>query len=90
MSKSLYVGNLPFRAKEEELKALFSEYGTVLSVKIIVDRDTGRPRGYGFVEMEEEAADLALKHLTAREFGGREIYINEAKKKQEMTAVGGF
>lgn len=87
MSKPLYVGNLPFRTKEEELRALFEEYGSVLSTKIIIDRETGRPKGYGFVEMEESSANIAMEELTGREFGGREIYVKEAKKKQEAVGV---
>lgn len=82
MSKNLYVGNLQWRATEEELKELFSEYGTVVTAQIIKDRDSGRSRGFAFVEMSnDEEADNAVTNLNDKEFGGRNLKINEARKR---------
>ncbi|MBQ9406682.1 MAG: RNA-binding protein [Desulfovibrio sp.] len=81
MSKSIYVGNLPWSATEEEVQALFATYGNVHSVKLISDRDTGRARGFGFVEMEDGEADKAIDALNDHEFGGRKLRVNEAKPR---------
>lgn len=80
--KSIYVGNLPFTASEDELRALFSEFGTVESVKLVSDRDTGRPRGFGFVGMNNSEADAAIKALNGRDMGGRALRINEAEERK--------
>ncbi len=79
--KKLYVGNLPFRATESEVRELFEPHGTVHSVTLITDRDTGRPRGFGFVEMDEEAADAAVSTLDGTDFGGRSVRVNVAKER---------
>ncbi|MGL4722475.1 MAG: RNA recognition motif domain-containing protein [Desulfovibrionaceae bacterium] len=79
MSKSIYVGNLPWSATEDELGALFSEYGEVLSVKIIADRETGRAKGFGFIEMDESSAAAAVEALDNSSFGGRTLRVNEAR-----------
>lgn len=81
MSKSIYVGNLPWSATEEQVQKLFGEHGTVLSVKLISDRDTGRARGFGFVEMEDADADAAIEALDNYNFGGRTLRVNEAKPR---------
>ncbi len=81
MSKSIYVGNLPWSANEEQVQSLFAEYGKVLSVKLISDRDTGRARGFGFVEMEDEDAATAVEALDNSNFGGRTLRVNEAKPR---------
>jgi RNA recognition motif-containing protein len=86
MSQKLYVGNLPFTATEEEIRALFAKHGTVLSVKLISDRDTGRPRGFGFVEMEDATA--AMSALDGYDFGGRALRVNEAQERQERRPGG--
>lgn len=88
MSKKLYVGNLPFSAKEEEVKSMFAQYGEVLSVSIITDRETGKPRGFGFVEMEN--AEKAIAELNNKEFGGRKLTVNEARERREGGRGGGF
>lgn len=75
---SLYVGNLPFSATEDQLRDLFSEYGEVQSIKLVCDRETGRPRGFGFVEMEEAAAEAATKALNGSAMEGRPLRINRA------------
>jgi RNA recognition motif-containing protein len=85
MTKKIYVGNLPFTATEESLHELFSQYGQVESVKLITDRDTGRPRGFGFVEMGEGASN-AIAALNDREFGGRNLNVNEAKPREDRPA----
>lgn len=81
MSKSIYVGNLPWSATEEQVQDLFSEYGNVLSVKLISDRETGRARGFGFVEMEDNGAQAAIEALDNHEFKGRTLRVNEAKPR---------
>ena len=83
--KSIYVGNLPFSASEDEVRSLFSEYGNVSAVRLISDRDTGRPRGFGFVEMDDEVAQTAIEALDGSEMGGRTLRINEAKKRKTFT-----
>ncbi|NUQ26293.1 MAG: RNA-binding protein [Saprospiraceae bacterium] len=80
MSKRIFVGNLPFSATEDDLRELFAEYGTVENVQLISDRETGRPRGFGFVEMSD-GADEAIKALHGRDFGGRNLNVNEAEDK---------
>ena len=81
MSKSIYVGNLPWSATEEQVQDLFAEYGNVLSVKLVSDRETGRARGFGFVEMEDSDADAAIEALDNVSFGGRTLRVNEAKPR---------
>jgi len=83
MPKIIHVGNLPFSATEDETRELFAEHGAVNSVKLIIDRDTGRPRGFGFVEMEDGDADTAIEALDGTEFGGRNLRINEARQRTE-------
>ena len=79
--KKIYVGNLPWRATESELQEFFSTFGEVHSVAIITDRETGRSRGFGFVELEDEAADKAISEADGREFGGRPLRVNEARER---------
>ncbi len=81
MSKSIYVGNLPWSTTEEQVQELFSAYGSVSSVKLISDRETGRARGFGFVEMEDAGALEAIQALDNHEFGGRTLRGNEAKPR---------
>jgi RNA recognition motif-containing protein len=80
--KSIYVGNLPFSASEEDVRNLFSPYGAVHTVKLVADRETGRPRGFGFVEMEDSAAGNAIAALNGKELGGRSLRINEARERE--------
>lgn len=79
--KSIYVGNLPFTASEDEVRDLFGQYGAVHSVKLITDRETGRPRGFGFVEMGDADAATAIQELNGKELGGRSLRINEAQPR---------
>jgi RNA recognition motif-containing protein len=82
----IYVGNLPFSANEGEIRELFGQHGAVESVSLIMDRETGRPRGFGFVEMSREDATRAIQNLNGKELGGRALRVNEA---QERTGGGG-
>lgn len=82
MSKRIYVGNLPFSATEDEVRELFSGYGTVESVHLVSDRETGRPRGFGFVEMAS-GADEAIAELNGTAMGGRNLNVNEAKPRED-------
>ncbi len=81
MSKSIYVGNLPWAATEEQVRDLFAEHGNVISVKLVSDRETGRARGFGFVEMEDADAENAIEALDNFSFGGRTLRVNEAKPR---------
>src|SRR5262245_27477365 len=82
MPSKLYVGNLSFQSTEDDLRELFEEHGTVESVAIVSDRDTGRPRGFGFVEMATaEEAQAAIRALDGKPFDGRQIKVNEAQSK---------
>ncbi|MFH1452995.1 MAG: RNA-binding protein [Armatimonadota bacterium] len=82
MAKKLYVGNLSYDTTEESLKTLFTQYGEVESVAIITDRDTGRKKGFGFVEMStDESAKSAIESLNEKEFEGRNLNVNEAREK---------
>jgi len=89
MGKRIYVGNITFSCTEEELEQLFSEHGAVESVKIITDRETGRSRGFAFVEMEEAGADAAIKALDGRDMGGRPMTVNEARERERRGGGGG-
>ena len=84
--KSIYVGNLPFSATETEVHDLFSAHGTVESVRLMTDRETGRPRGFGFVEMADGDAARAIQALNGTDFGGRTLRINEAQPKGKRPA----
>ena len=83
MSKNIYVGNLPWSATEEEVRKAFGAYGEVLSVKLVEDRETGRPRGFCFVEMEDQGAMEAIENLDGSDFGGRAIKVNEARPRPQ-------
>ena len=82
MSK-IYVGNLPFTADEAAVRDLFSTHGTVESVALITDRDTGQPRGFGFVEMSNSDAARAIQSLNGHSMGGRTLKVNEAQPKTD-------
>lgn len=86
---SIYVGNLPFSATEDELRTQFEQFGTVHSVKLISDRETGRPRGFGFVEMDQDAAASAIQAMNGKDMGGRPLRVNEAQERQPRQGGGG-
>jgi RNA recognition motif-containing protein len=88
MPKKIYVGNLPFSASEDQVRDLFSAHGDVTSVAIITDRETGRPRGFGFVEMES-GAEAAIETLNGTEMDGRNLNVNEAKPREDRGGGGG-
>jgi len=77
----LFVGNLPFTATEDSLRALFAPHGTVETIALITDRDTGRPRGFGFIEMANADASRAMQALDGKDFEGRTLKVNEAQQK---------
>jgi RNA recognition motif-containing protein len=77
----IYVGNLPFTASEADVRTLFSQHGTVESVSLPTDRETGRPRGFGFVEMSQADASRAIQNLNGHDMGGRPLRVNEAQDK---------
>lgn len=82
MSKKIYVGNMNYATTEDSLRELFGQFGTVESVAVVVDRATGRTKGFGFVEMESpEAAQAAIQKLDGQEFEGRKLRVNEAQEK---------
>jgi RNA recognition motif-containing protein len=85
----IYVGNLPFSATDAEVRELFAQHGTVESVSIITDRDTGRPRGFGFVEMSRADASRAIQNLNGKELGGRPLRVNEAQERSGPNRGGG-
>ena len=91
MSKKIYIGNLPFSSTEDELRAVFERHGRVESVNVITDRDSGRPRGFAFVEMDEaSAADDAIRALDGSELGGRSLRVNEAQDRSGGGGGGGY
>lgn len=87
MSKKLYVGNLSFDTTADDLRQAFSQHGTVVSVSVVADRDTGRSRGFGFVEMSD-GADAAMQALNGAELQGRALTVNEARAREERRGGG--
>lgn len=88
MTKKIYVGNLSFNTTEAEVRELFEQYGDVQSVAMIDDRDTGRFRGFCFVEMDDEGAEEAIQALDGYDFGGRTLRVNEAREREERGSRG--
>ncbi len=87
--KNIFVGNLSFTSTEDSLRSLFEAYGAVERVSIVTDRDTGQPRGFGFVEMTDDAeGEKAIAALNGREHGGRDLNINEARPKADRNGGG--
>jgi len=87
--KKIYVGNLPFTATEDEIKELFGQHGTVHSVALINDRETGRPRGFGFIEVDDDALSAMIQNLDGQEMGGRALRVNEAQDRPRGGGGGG-
>lgn len=79
---NVYVGNLPFNTTTGDLEALFAQYGEVESAAVITDRDTGRSRGFGFVEMPDAAANEAIENLNGSDYGGRQLTVNQARPRR--------
>jgi RNA recognition motif-containing protein len=88
MSKNLYVGNLSFNVTSESLRAAFERYGTVKSASVVMDRETGRSRGFGFVEMDN-GGDEAIEAMNGKDFEGRTLTVNEARPRNDRYAGGG-
>jgi cold-inducible RNA-binding protein len=84
----MYVGNLPFTANEDTVRALFAEFGAVQTCSLITDRDTGAPRGFGFVEMDNDSASRAIQTLNGKDFGGRPLKVNEAQDRPRTGGAG--
>lgn len=82
MSSNIYVGNLPYNSTDQDLRTLFEEFGTVHSAKVITDRETGRSRGFGFVEMDPEGSEAAIKALDGKQMDGRAIKVNMARPRE--------
>src|SRR5215213_8658795 len=89
MSKRIYVGNLSYQTTENDVASLFEQAGEVESVSIITDRDTGRSKGFGFVEMSNEDADKAIAQFNGMELNGRALTVNEARPREERAGGGG-
>ena len=87
--KKIYVGNLPFSATEDDVKELFGQHGTVHSVALIMDRETGRPRGFGFIEVDDDALSAMIQNLDGKEMDGRALRVNEAQDKPRGGGGGG-
>lgn len=85
----LFIGNLPFSATEQSVRALFEPHGTIESLALINDRDTGRPRGFGFIEMSSSDAAKAMQALNGKDFEGRALKVNEAQSKPRSGGGGG-
>lgn len=81
--KTIYIGNLPFNSTEDEVRDFFQTHGEVHSVRIITDRETGRSRGFAFIEMDDENADTVIDTLNGTDFNGRTLRINEARNKND-------
>ncbi len=90
MGKKLYVGNLSYEVSDSDLSSMFTAFGTVQSAQVIMDRDTGRSKGFGFVEMgSDQEAQAAITGLNGKEVGGRALTVNEARPKTEGGGRGG-
>ena len=86
---TIYVGNLSFSATEQDVRSLFERYGKVDSVKLIMDRETGKPRGFGFVDMEQAEAQGAIQALNGHQLNGRPLRVNEAQERPQRPRQGG-
>lgn len=87
--KKIYVGNLPWSTTDQELRDLFSAHGTVHSATVVTDRETGRSRGFGFVEMDDNSAKEAISRLNGKDMGSRQLRVNEAQERPKRTGGGG-
>jgi cold-inducible RNA-binding protein len=82
--KKLFVGSLPYSVRDEELEEIFASYGKIISAKVIMDRETGRSKGFGFVEIEDDAqAEAAIKDLNGKDYNGRDLIVNEARPRED-------
>jgi hypothetical protein len=91
MGNKLYVGNLPYEVRDSDLEQAFSEFGQVTSAKVMMDRETGRSKGFGFVEMGSDAeAQAAISGMNGQSMGGRSVVVNEARPMENRPRTGGF
>ena len=91
MSNKLYVGNLPYSVRDDDLQQTFSEFGQVQSAKVMMERDTGRSKGFGFVEMgSADQAEAAIRGMNGQNVGGRDMVVNIARPMEPRTGGGGF
>ncbi len=88
MTQRIYIGNLPYTATEDEVRDLFSQHGEVVSCALPTDRETGRPRGFGFIEMSNEDGRKAIEALDGQDFGGRQLRVNEARPREDRGGGG--
>jgi RNA recognition motif-containing protein len=87
---NIYVGNLPYSVRDEQLRDMFTEFGTVASAKVVMDRETNRSKGFGFVEMEDKsAAEAAIEAMNNKDMGGRPLRVNEARPRESSPRGGG-
>ena len=89
MTQRIYIGNLPYDSTEDQVRDLFSQYGEVVSCALPTDRETGRPRGFGFIEMSNEEGRKAIEGLDGQDFGGRQLRVNEARPREDRGGGGG-
>ncbi len=89
MAKNIYVGNLPWSASEADIRELFEEHGPVHEVTLIIDRETGRSRGFAFVQMDDDGGQEAIDALNGTDFGGRSLRVNEARERTSDRDRGG-
>lgn len=87
---NIYVGNLPFSTTEDDLKTLFGAHGQVDKVAIVIDKDSGRSRGFGFIEMSDEGGAAALEALNGADIDGRPLKVNEARQRESKSSGGGY
>jgi len=85
---NIYVGNLPYSTTREDLEAIFGEFGAVESARVVIDRESGRSKGFGFVEMADDAGKAAIENLNGKEIGGRKAVVNEARPREERPRDG--
>lgn len=85
---NIYVGNLPYSTTREDLEAIFGEFGAVESARVVIDRESGRSKGFGFVEMDAAAGKMAIENLNGKEIGGRKAVVNEARPREERPRDG--
>ena len=85
---NIYVGNLPYSTTREDLEAIFGEFGAVESARVVIDRESGRSKGFGFVEMDAAAGKVAIENLNGKEIGGRKAVVNEARPREDRPRDG--
>ena len=90
MSKRLFVGNLPYKVRDAELRELFAQFGNVIDAHVVLERGTNKSKGFGFIELEDGAAIAAIAALNDSEIEGRKIAVNEAKPREDKPRTGGY